>query len=470
MWHSPGAWVAPIIVAVFGLLAPQAGHTAPLSADMEYRVVNNVGTSWVTVPLANTYTSAVPLCTYVTVSTASRPVQPRIRNITPTSFQLRVQEFTGGSNPTANTTPGTVFCTIADEGTHTLADGTQIQALTATPSGTNGNSIGWSNGRVTNLGSSVASGFSTPVAMVALISANDPQPSAPWVYDCESRGNPPFNSGLSDGICVGKHIGQINGSRVDETIGVILAEQGSGAVQGVTYRFFRGSETINGIGTSTSTGYSVSEDYEVATVTQAGENGGQGGWATLVGSDPLPSGFIRISIDEEVVAGDTSRTHINEPVHVFAYRDDRTISLEGEKSSAIWDPLNQGLFSIPGNDIAYTLTIRNTGDGVTDPDSIFLVDEMPPEVAFYTGDFDPSDADPAAIRFTGGGTNLTFSEGSDAGYATGSTRPASMAECTYSPVGTYDLNVRFVCLNPKGAMASGTPDPEATFEFRGRIE
>jgi len=437
---------------------------------MEYQVVANVGTGWQTVELDNAYTAAVPVCNYVTAQPGHRSAVPRVRNITATSFELRLQEFTGGANPTPNTTPGTVFCTIADTGVHTLDDGRTIEARTVLAPATAGNSVGWNLATSVDASAFFTASFANPVSLAAVISANDPQPSVVWTYDCEGRGNLPFQSGFADGICVGKHIGQINGTRVAETIGIILAEAGNGTSQGIRYEFFVGANSINGIATNSGTGYTTGFNYDAAGVTQLGEKGGQGGWATLVGTDPTPGTFIRISIDEEVVAGDTSRTHINENVAVFGFRDDRAVALSAEKTGTVWDPANAGLFAVPGEDVAYSLSITNTGIGAADAHTLFLVDPLPDDVIFYNGDFDPGDADTNPVRFTSNGSNLRFDYATDAGFSAGPAVPTGMGDCTDTPSGPFDATIRFVCLSPRGAMLSGDPDPSAVFEFRVRIQ
>ncbi|NBC20635.1 MAG: hypothetical protein GVY06_06250 [Alphaproteobacteria bacterium] len=443
---------------------------APLSDEMEFRRIEDVGPAWQTVALSNSYNSAVPVCIYVTASTASPSALPRIRNIQSDSFELKIQEMTGGSNPVDNPTPGTVHCVVAETGLHTLADGRTFEAFTVLSDRTTGSANGgWNVADFENVSASVSGSYTSPVALVGLVTSNDPQPTAPFTNDCDTRGNPPFFSGQADGICVGKHTGQISTTRMNETIGVIIAEAGSGTSNDIFYNFFRGADSPNGIGTNSNTGYSVSADFDSATATQGGEDGGQGGWATLVGSDPLANGFIRISVDEEVVAGDTSRTHVNEIFDVFAFRDDRPVELEAEKTQAVWDPSGVGAYSLPGQDIAYTLTVRNASSGPTDADTIFLVDRIPDEMEFYNGDFDPFDADPAPVLFSDNASGLTFSYSSDVGYSASPGRPSGMAQCTYTPAPGYDPNVRHVCLAPGGAMAAGTPSPEASFSFRGRI-
>lgn len=459
-----------MLLGLWVCMTASPAQAAALSPALEYRIIANVGATDQTVLLENTYTNAVPICTYVTVGTSSPSALPRISSIGPDRFTLRIQEITGGSNTVNNPVAGTVFCLIAEEGLHTLPDGRRFEALTVVSDRTTGQANrNWRFTDMEEITGAVLGTYTNPVAVVGLISANDPQPTAPFVYDCDSRGNPGFFTGASDRICVGKHTGQISTTRLNETIGIIIAEQGSGTANGVFYNFFRGADSIDGIGTNTGTGYSVSADFDAAVVTQQGEDGGQGGWATLVGSDPLPSGFIRISIDEEVVAGDKSRTHITEIVDVFAFRDDRTVQIEGEKTNTVWNPDGDMPFGIPGEDISYTITLRNTGNGAADPGSIFLVDSVPAEVDFFNGDYDPTDADTSAVLFEETSSGLTFTPGTDLGFAGAGAPPTSFAQCNLPVSSGYDPAIRYICLKPGGAFQSGTPSPSASFSFRAKI-
>ncbi|MEL6258325.1 MAG: hypothetical protein AAFQ67_04625, partial [Pseudomonadota bacterium] len=412
---------AVLLVAAMCAQAPSLA--APLSDELEFRTIENVGTAWQVVALDNSYSNAIPVCTYVTVSIASRSALPRVRNISASSFELRIQEFTGGANPTASTTPGTVHCVIAEAGAHTLEDGRRFEAFSVLSDGLNGNAVGWNFNQTEDVSSLISNAYANPITMAGLISANDPQPSAIWTSDCDNRGNRPFNSGQSDGICVSKHIGQINGTRLDETIGVIIAESGTGVSRGIAYRFERGNNSINGIRNNSNTGYSIPGDHDAGVATQLGENGGQGGWATLVGADPLPDGFVRLSIDEEVVAGDTRRSHTNEEVAVFLFDDQRDIDLNVEKTAEVWDPSGLGLYLTPGNDVLYTLTLTNAGGVDIDDDSILLVDRVPDEVAVFNGDLDPTDGVTGAVRFVDDRSQLSFNPATDLAFATGSVRP-----------------------------------------------
>lgn len=139
------------------------------------------------------------------------------------------------------------------------------------------------------------------------------------------------------------------------------------------------------------------------------------------------------------------------------------------KTAAIYDPLSEGLYMVPGNDVVYTLTFINEGTGPTDANSVVLIDAMPDEIEFYNGDMDDNGPITTPVSIIDQSSGLTFNYGNDVRYATGSTQPSSFTDCTYSPVAGYDPNVNYICLNPKGAMAFGSPDPSFAFLFRARI-
>lgn len=450
--------------------ASMSANATPLSAEMEYQTIQDVGTSWITVSLDNTYTSPIPVCTYVTLSIASRPVLTRVQNVLSQSFQLKIQEMTGGNNPTANTTPGTVHCVIAETGVHTLPDGRAFEAFSVFSDQTTGrNNANWNPVRFENVTDTISNTYTEPVILAGLITANDPQPSATLVSSCTSRALAPF-FGPGSTVCVAKHTGEIAVSRADETIGVIIAESGDATSNDIYASFFTGdATTVNGVADNFDTSYSVSADFDSVTASQTAERGTHGGWATLTGANPLPSGSIRISIDEQLVTGSGLRQHPFEAVAVFAFRDDRAPSLQAAKTREVWDPSAVGLYALPSNDIAFTLSIANSGTGTVDPDTIFLVDQVPTEMAMYIGDYDESDGDTAPILFTETNSSLTFSYPTDVGFSSSATAPTNMAQCNHTPVSGYDANIRFICLNPKGTMAAGTPTPAIGFSYRAKI-
>ena len=135
-------------------------------------------------------------------------------------------------------------------------------------------------------------------------------------------------------------------------------------------------------------------------------------------------------------------------------------ALEAFKTVELFDP---DTFAVPSNDVVYAISIINRGDGPVTNDSVFLIDKLPDEVIFFNDPLAP------AIGFTQSGTGLTFDSANDVRYALAGPQPANFGACTYTPAPGYDPLVGFVCLNPKGEMAAGTPDPAVTFSFRARL-
>ena len=139
------------------------------------------------------------------------------------------------------------------------------------------------------------------------------------------------------------------------------------------------------------------------------------------------------------------------------------------KSVKVWDPSNSGLYAVPGNDVVYSILITNTGGTALDEDSIFLVDAMPSEVSFYNDDFDDGGPETDPIIDVNSNSGLTLTFGLDIGFSNGSTPPVDLDDCDYTPAAGYDSDVRFICINPKGSMVAGTPNPSIEFKFRSRI-
>jgi uncharacterized repeat protein (TIGR01451 family) len=146
-----------------------------------------------------------------------------------------------------------------------------------------------------------------------------------------------------------------------------------------------------------------------------------------------------------------------------------TADLLVEKTVAVFDPLADGLFAVPGNDVLYTITVTNQGTGPVDDGTIFLVDALPPEVIFFNGDADGPGPSLDRIIFADFGTGITFDPLADVLFATGTTPPLSETDCNHTPVPGFDAAVSFLCFVPQGEMQAGIPDPQFTLTFRARL-
>lgn len=142
--------------------------------------------------------------------------------------------------------------------------------------------------------------------------------------------------------------------------------------------------------------------------------------------------------------------------------------LSATKSVSVWDPLNEGLYHIPGNDVVYTFDIQNTGYTPIQADTMRLQDMLPPEIEFYNGEFDPSDGTvtgPFEFEDTSGVSNLTCCEA--AGEADYSDNPGTPPSFGYTPIPGYDPDVRHIRVSPGGEMA---PQTSVAIRFRARIK
>jgi len=305
-----------------GVFAPSQGR---ITSNLEILRIENVGFTWQTVSLENTYSNAIPICTYVLPSDSDNPVAVRINNITASSFDIKIQQPQNSSAVTASD----VFCIVAEEGSHTLPDtnNTIFEAHTVLSTTTSGNSAGgWNNG--TNVSGDIVELYTNPVVLGQVISYNHPEFSLFWSYDCENRAYPPFDTGMGDGICVGKHIGQVIPpspiSRNTESIGYIVVEGDPDGVggnnpvgilspSGVQYEVFLGSNTIDGVDNSGSFYTLSTSGYTIGVATQSAMQGNNGGWAVLYGSTPLDANQIDLAIDEDTL-GDSERAHVGENV------------------------------------------------------------------------------------------------------------------------------------------------------------
>lgn len=143
-------------------------------------------------------------------------------------------------------------------------------------------------------------------------------------------------------------------------------------------------------------------------------------------------------------------------------------TLNAEKTVALHDPGAVGLYATPGTDVIYRIEVFNAGNVPIDSDSLFVVDKLPPQIEFFNGPTPEFGGE--AVGWTESGSMLTFSPSTDLRFSNLSARPANFAACAYSPVAGYDPAVTYVCLNPKGELPAGDPDPGFSFRIRARIK
>jgi len=455
-------------VAFAGLLLalPQTAFGQALSLDVEAVRVENVGAGWVTVDLVNSYSNAVVACTYNLISSANPSATVRIQNVGASSFETRIQQFENSNVVSASD----VHCLVVDSGAYTLPDGLEIEAYTVDADQTAGLNVpgGWGDVNMEDVTSTLTHSYDDMIVLGQVMSFSDANASAIVTNNCASRGVRPDPTGF----CIGKHIGQINNTRATETIGYIVVDAKIGTLNDVAYRFSRGADQGGGVGNGAPHTYNVGLNYDTGVLTQAGMDGGHGGWAVLYGNDPLSGNALDYAIEEEVVAGDTSRNHTTEEMFYALFQNNQTPDVSATKTVTPYSGSSSEYF-IPGSEVIYKIETSNAGSAPIDDGSLFFVDTLPPEVEFYNDDMDgPGGPAMGPVLFTESGSGLSFDNMTDVAFSDSPTKPTSWAECDFDPDSGYDGDVRHVCFNPKGRLKAGsltTADPTFAFEFRVRL-
>lgn len=446
---------------------PYAAAAQLLTADLEIKLIPSVGGSWQTISLENTYSDPVVVCTYALPSIASNAATVRVRSAGATSFDVKVQEFENSSAVTS----APVHCVISDEGAYD-SGGLKYEARKVLSTNTSGSAgtTGWGVSQMEDVSGAVTQTYAAPAVLGQVMTENDVRASVFWTNDCDNRGNRPYQSGMADGVCVGKHIGQIASTRNSETLGYIVIETSTGTVNDIAFAAAVGTDTIAGTGNNPPYNYSVSGDFDTGILTQGGEDGGNGGWAVLYGADPLPNGQINLAVEEETAAGDTTRRHTTEQMAYWVFENTQSPSVTVSKSVEVFTG-NTVLYSLPGQDMIYTLSGTNTGSGPVDNNSIIMIDAIPNNLTFYNGDIDDGGPETDAVIFVDNASGLSFNAATDVRYSNAATPPANFAACSYTPAAGYDAAVTHICINPKGALSEGTISAsDFSVKFRARID
>lgn len=137
-------------------------------------------------------------------------------------------------------------------------------------------------------------------------------------------------------------------------------------------------------------------------------------------------------------------------------------------NSTVPASLNDNIFHVPGNDVFYTMTVTNTGTGATDSGSMALIAAVPTDTTFFNGA--TADFGGNVVSFDAGDSTLSFDEGSGLAFSNSGTRPATFADCTYTPAAGYDAAITYICLKPSGSMPAATPNPSFSLTFRARVD
>ncbi len=284
-----------------------------LSPDLQMETgVVQLGTSWSTINLTNTYSSPIIVCTPTLPDTDELARIVRVRNTSASSFQAKLQQPDGGTISTNSP----VHYIVVEEGQWTLADGSKLEAQLLTSSQTAGKG-NWDN--VDDY--SYQHSFTSPVVLGQVMTTNGDAWSTFIARASTNRAdNPTFED-----CQVGKHNGKQSGAaRADELLGVIVFETGSGAVGDANFEAKIGDKTIKGIeNASPPFIYDLDDDLltpAVAILSQSAIQVNEGCWPALFGASPLGANSIDLIVDEDSQSGtDDERVHNVEHVAYLVF-------------------------------------------------------------------------------------------------------------------------------------------------------
>ena len=327
----------------------------PTSGLLEFGVVT-VGGDPVIVNLENTYGIPVVVCS-VQYNNNSIPVVTRVSSVTSTSFNVRLQNPSGGSVAAEN-----VSYIVVEEGTWTI-DSVRIEAQTYLSTVTD-DASNWV-GEVQSYGQI----YTNPVVIGQVMSQNDPDWSVFWCQG-SSLEEPPSAAALTTGKTVAE---DTDTARADETIGFIVFEAGHGTIDGIEFEAFLGADSVQGVDDSPPFEYTFNTAFvttpEIIVNTMAGINGPNGGWAQTHGSTAATNTSQYLSIDEDQI-GDTERNHIAEQVGYVVFDADPTpdpgITIAGTPLSAFnsepGTPSAEQSYTVSGSSLTDDITITAPSD------------------------------------------------------------------------------------------------------------
>ena len=311
-----------------------------ITEDLEYQKVSSVGYTWQYVSFANSYSDPIIVCSNVLTSSTQSEAVVRINNVSSSGFDVKIQA-------SDDTDPGystEVYCIISDEGEYTIPIKYEAHKVVSTnTSGASPNN--WNASNTEDVSSSIVQSYTKPSVLGQVMSYNDNRFSTFWSFNCDTRKDRPFQDGMSDGMCVGKHVGQIGEVRNDETLGYIVAEAGIYELEDFSMAVDYGADSVKGVGDSPAYTYTLDKSYTHGVVTKEAEDGGNGAWAILYGLDPFGTS-LDLAVDEETVNGDATRRHTTENVAYWVFLEDEITSAEMKINEVLYQQTVTG----SGND------------------------------------------------------------------------------------------------------------------------
>jgi hypothetical protein len=351
---------------------------------LEKGVIQDVSNGdWTTVTLTRYYTSMVVVCTPNYDST-SPPVIVRVDEAEGDSFRVRVDRTDGANTLIQGVT---IHYMVVEQGVYTQADhGVKMEAVKFLSTITDENNS-W-------VGQSMpySNSYANPVILGQVMTYNDPRFSTFWSCG-SSRTDPPNSSNLKVGKTVLEDpVEDPDNIRVDEVIGYIVIEAGSGDIEGVKYSAALGNDSVRGVDDAPPYNYTLNALFtpEVAIASQSAMDGGNGGWAVLYGDNPVTADTLNLVIDEDQ-SGDSERAHTTEQVGYVVFENSGVLPIPASQPN----PANGATNVSTASALSWT-----AGSGAISHDVYFDVDSLPSFIGSQSeATFDPGTLEEETIYY-----------------------------------------------------------------------
>ena len=234
------------------------------------------------------------------------PSVVRIRNAGGGSFEYFVQNVNTGA-PVAGIPVNFI---VVEAGVYTDADGIQMEAAKYESTVTD------RKGSYVAENQPYAQAYANPIVVGQVMTFNDPDWSVFWSFGGGNRATP-----AGANLFTGKHVGEdADTTRADETVGYIVFEAGSGHINGLPVFAGQTPDAVQATGNSGGFNATIpsGDPCRYAVASQTGEAGGDGGFALLLGPNPVSAGGVNLVLDEDQLR-DNERNHTTEVVNYVTF-------------------------------------------------------------------------------------------------------------------------------------------------------
>ncbi|MEL7297900.1 MAG: hypothetical protein AAGJ86_09570, partial [Pseudomonadota bacterium] len=327
-----------------------------------------------------------PVVVTLTTNDGGDPANLRITNVTSTGFQIVVTE------PPANDGPHVAMTTAylaVEPGSHTLPDGSQLQAYAVSTTASVGRFTGsaWA-------GLSFTNNFPTAPAVIANLQTDNNETGTPPTTSAIPFLATATRSVSGNGLQYAMERAETTTgtNNASETIGIVAATNGldldfvAGIGGQTNVQAIRSGDAIRGFDDGCFTvgwpaGFSTTP---VAVASMNSRDGNNGGWLRRCSQSAAALGLAV----EEDIDNDSERNHTTEIAGLFGASNDfhvrfdvgfvvaKTVMTTSDPENGDTDP-----FAIPGATVQYTIQIANQGSGAPDDNSVTVTDSVPDNLA-----------------------------------------------------------------------------------------